>query len=127
MAHVNDLDPAAVDLARENIEFNGLTHALVCEKDEKEDKDGKTEKEEAKTGKPSVMKMLDFSGVKLRETKPAIVQRPNTMKDTKDPKSQLPGWMEELNKKQANRRSVGNYLDQDSPEEPLPKTFQFSR
>ena len=97
------------------------------EKDEKEDKDGKTEKEEAKTGKPSVMKMLDFSGVKLRETKPAIVQRPNTMKDTKDTKSQMPGWMEELNKKQANRRSAGNYLDQDSPEEPLPKTFQFSR
>lgn len=33
---INDLDPAAVDLARENIEFNGLTHALVSDTDDTE-------------------------------------------------------------------------------------------
>ena len=72
------------------------------------------------------MKMLDISNVKLRETKPAaaIARRPSTTKDSKSPAA---GWMEELSKKQANRRSLGNSLDQNSPEEPLAKSSPFTR
>ena len=96
------------------------------ENEENEEKDEKEGKEEMQNGKPFKMKMLDISQVKLRETKPvaAIERRPSTTKDSKSP---VPNWMEELSKKQANRRSVGTFLDADSPEDPLPKTSQFSR
>ena len=113
-----------------------LIDITLDQEDDEEEKEGKEEKEESQAGKPFVMKMLDISQVKLRETKPTLVKRPTTATDTTtDPKSPVPGWMEELSKKQANRRSVGNFIDQNSPEEPppslppppLPKTSQFTR
>ena len=94
------------------------------EEEEKEEKEEKVEKEETQIGKPFKMTMMDISKVKLRTTNQTKVVRPIT---TMEPTSPVPGWLEDLSKKQANRRSAGNSLEQNSPEEPSPKASPFSR
>ena len=49
------------------------------------------------------MKMLDFSQVKLREFKKPTKTNPNSSSPSSGGK---PSWLEELSKKQANRKSV---------------------
>ena len=77
------------------------------EDDEEEEKEEKVEKEEAQIGKPFKMTMMDISKVKLRTTNQTKVVRPIT---TMEP------W-----------GAAGNFLDQNSPEEPSPKASPFSR
>ena len=91
---------------------------------EEEEKEEKLEKAETQTGRPFKMTMMDISKVKLRTTKQTKVVRPITTTEANSP---VPGWLEDLSKKQANRRSAGNSLDQNSPEEPPPQISPFSR
>ena len=92
---------------------------IDTEEDEEEEEIEKSEKSADKFQPQSLpMKMLDISQVKLRETKPAAVVRPNTSAEKKP----VPSWMEELSKKQANRRSVGIFLDKENKvEQQAPK------
>ena len=53
-------------------------------------------------GKPQ-MKMVDFPQVKLREFKKPTKTNPNSSSPSSGGK---PSWLEELSKKQANRKSV---------------------
>ena len=72
-----------------------------------------------------MLKMLDISSVKLRETKPTLESRPKTEVAKK---GAVPSWMEELTKKQA-RRSAGVFPEQDFRVKPLvpPKSPVISK
>ena len=83
---------------------------LEIDTEEEEEVEVKEAAAEVSVQPVPVMKMLDISQVKLRETKPAPASRPKTEGE----KKVVPSWMEELSKKQANRRSVGIFLDQES-------------
>ena len=102
------------------------------EEEEEEKIKAKAGREEAESGRPagqfkgqSMMKMLDISSVKLRETKPTLESRPKTEGEKK---SAVPSWMEELSKKQA-RRSAGVFPEQDFRVKPLvpPKSPVISK
>lgn len=106
---------------------------VVTDEEEEEEKiKAKEGREEVESGRPaeqfrgqSMMKMLDISSVKLRETKPTLESRPKTEGEKK---ALVPSWMEELTKKQA-RRSAGVFPEQDFRVRPLvpPKSPVISK